>query len=296
MDPVSFAARPELERPVVVAAFRGWNDAGDAASGAAQFLREAWEAKVFASLDPEEFYDFQVNRPTVHLVDGVSRVIEWPSSEFSLARPGGRDVVLFTSTEPNNRWRSFGEAVVKVSRDLGAERLITLGAFLADVPHTHPVPIAGSAPDPGEAARLGLSASRYEGPTGIVGVLHDLSNRSGLPSVSLWAATPHYAPAGANPKATLALVERLGRFLGVEVDPGGLPAAAQAWEATVSELVDQNDALAEYVRRLAEAHDEAAEPEVVVDPHAGEQLAAEVERFLREQGPEEGEGAGAPGA
>jgi hypothetical protein len=160
MDPVSFSAHPDLDRPVVVAAFRGWNDAGDAASGAANYLREAWEAEVFASLDPEEFYDFQVNRPTVHLVDGVSRVIEWPVSEFSLARPGGRHVVLFTSTEPNNRWRSFGEAVVKVSRDLGAERLITLGAFLADVPHTHPVPIAGPGPARPAAAPPGQGGER----------------------------------------------------------------------------------------------------------------------------------------
>lgn len=282
MDPVEFSHRPSLDRPVVIAAFRGWNDAGEAASGAAEFLHQRWDATPFATVDPEEFFDFQVNRPVVRLVDGVSRRIEWPASEFSHASAGGRDVVVFTSTEPNNRWRTFASAIVGVAGDLGAGRLISLGAFLADVPHTRAVPMAGSAPDPEEAARLGLSSSRYEGPTGIVGVLSDLSNRSGLPSLSLWAATPHYAPAGPNPKATLALVERVASLLEVEVDTGSLPEAARAWEQTVSELVAQNDALAEYVQQLENAHS----PEIVVNPRAAEGLAAEVERFLREQGGE----------
>jgi proteasome assembly chaperone (PAC2) family protein len=280
VDHVEFSSRPELNRPVIVAAFRGWNDAGEAASGAAEFLRQRWDAETFASLDPEEFYDFQVNRPIVKLVKGVSRTIEWPVSEFSHASPGGRDVIVFTSTEPNNRWRAFAGAIVDVAKGLRAERLIALGAFLADVPHSRPVPLAGSAPDQAEADRLGLSTSRYEGPTGIVGVLTDLSNRSGLPALSLWAATPHYAPGGPNPKATLALATRVSSLLDVQIDAHQLAEAATAWEGTVDELVSQNDALAEYVRRLEEAHS----PEIVINPRAAEGLAAEVEQFLREQG------------
>ncbi len=280
VDVVRFSRRPRMSRPLVVAAFRGWNDAGEAASGAAAFLKERWGAEPFATIDPEEFYDFQVNRPTVRLEDGVSRTIEWPETEFAHARPGGRDVVLLSSVEPNNRWRTFGATIVEVARSIGAQRLVTLGAFLADVPHSRSVPIAGSAFDPEEAERLGLAASRYEGPTGIVGVLHDLSNRQGVRSISLWAATPHYAPSGPNPKATLALVERLAALLGVEVNTGGLPAAAQAWEAAVNEFVEENDALQEYVRRLEEAH----EDELTINPRAAETLAAEVERYLREHG------------
>jgi predicted ATP-grasp superfamily ATP-dependent carboligase len=280
VDAVEFSRRPTLDRPTVVTAFRGWNDAGEAASGALDLLRQRWRAEPFATIDPEEFYDFQVNRPTVRLMDGVTRTIEWPESVFAHASPEGRDVVLFSSTEPNNRWRGFASTVIDVARDLGADRLVTLGAFLADVPHTRPVPIAGSASDPEEAERLGLSTSRYEGPTGIVGVLHDLSNRSGLPSLSLWAATPHYAPSGPNPKATGALVAGVSTLLDVKVDPGDLPDAAQTWESALSEAVKENEPLSEYVRRLEQAY----EPELGISLRTGESLAAEVERFLREQG------------
>ncbi|MBI4261438.1 MAG: PAC2 family protein [Actinobacteria bacterium] len=274
-----------MSGPVVVAAFQGWNDAGEAASGAARFLAERWAATVFARIDPEDFFDFQVNRPTVRLEEGVTRTIEWPASEFHHARVEDRDVVLFTGIEPNVRWRTFASTFVDVARGLGAERLVTRGAFLADVPHTRPVPITGSAYDPAEAQRLGLATSRYEGPTGIVGVLHDASNRAGLPSVSLWAATPHYAPSGPNPKATLALIESLASFLAVEVDPGGLPGAATAWEEAVSDLTEENEPLAQYVRRLEEAHD----PGIDAGRPSAEGLAAEVERFLREQGGGQGD-------
>jgi proteasome assembly chaperone (PAC2) family protein len=281
VDPIVFTSHPALERPILVTAFRGWNDAGESASAAATFLKERWKATTFARLDPEEFFDFQVTRPIVKLVDGVSRVIEWPSNEFHHARVAGRDVVLFIGGEPNVRWRTFATAIVDMGRMLGAERLVTLGAFLADVAHTREVPVVGSAPDPEEAARLELATSRYEGPTGIVGVVHDLSNRAGLPSVSFWAAVPHYVPAGVNPKAVLALVSRVGSFLDVPVDTGTLGPAVTDWEQRVTELVEENETLAEYVRRLEEITGAPPTPNV-----SGESLAAEVERFLREIGQE----------
>jgi len=270
-----------MERPVLVTAFRGWNDAGEAASTAANYLKEVWDAEPFALIDPEEFFDFQVSRPTVRLAEGVTRVIEWPECEFSHARVQGRDVVLFTGIEPNVRWRTFGTSIVDTGRELGAERLVTLGAFLADVPHTRPVPVVGSASTPEEAERLGLQMSRYEGPTGIVGVLHDLSNRGGLPSVSFWAACPHYVQAGVNPRATLALVQRLGDFLEVSVDVDRLAPAIAAWEQQVNEIVEDNETLTDYIRRLEEA---AADEQPLPNAPSGESLAAEVEEFLREHG------------
>ncbi|MFN2545620.1 MAG: PAC2 family protein [Actinomycetota bacterium] len=281
MDAVIFEEHPELERPVLITAFRGWNDAGESATAAATFLKDTWDAEPFARIDPEEFFDFQVARPVVRLVDGVSRVIEWPSCEFHFARREGRDIVLFIGLEPNNRWRTFATSIVDVGRALGAERLITLGAFMADVPHTREVPVVGSAPSPEEAERLGLEASRYEGPTGIVGVLHDVSNRSQLPSVSFWAAAPHYVPAGVNPKATLALVQRISAFLDLPVDTAELSPSIESWEARVSELVSENEALAEYVHRLEET---AGDDIQMGNLPSADALAAEIERFLRERG------------
>jgi proteasome assembly chaperone (PAC2) family protein len=282
VDPIVFTSHPSLKRPTLVTAFRGWNDAGESASSAATFLKERWKATMFAHLDPEEFFDFQVTRPVVKLVDGVSRVIEWPANEFHHARVAGRDVVLFIGGEPNVRWRTFATAIVDMGRNIGAERLVTLGAFLADVAHTRDVPVVGSAPDPEEAARLELATSRYEGPTGIVGVVHDLSNRVGLPSVSFWAAVPHYVPAGVNPKAVLALVSRVGSFLDVPVEVDELAPAVAAWEQRVTELVEENETLSEYVRRLEEFAGTPPTPNV-----SGESLAAEVERFLRDMGQED---------
>jgi proteasome assembly chaperone (PAC2) family protein len=280
VDPVIYESHPDLDRPVMITAFRGWNDAGESATSATTFLRERWGGELFARVDPEEFFDFQVSRPEVKLVDGVSRVIEWPACEFAHARAGGRDVVIFTGFEPNIRWRTFATAILDVGRAIGAERLITLGAFLADVPHTRPVPVVGSAGTPEEAERLGLQTSTYEGPTGIVGVLHDLSNRSQIPSVSFWAAAPHYIPSGANPKAAVALVHRVSAFLDVAVDTAELLPVVESWEQRVSELVGENDALTEYVRRLEETAGEEITPGNVP---SGEAIAAEVERFLRDQ-------------
>jgi proteasome assembly chaperone (PAC2) family protein len=279
VDPIVFTSRPKMERPVLITAFRGWNDAGESASAAASFLKDGWDAELFARIDPEEFFDFQVARPMVRLVDGVSRVIEWPPCEFHHARVDGRDVIVFIGGEPNVRWRTFAATIVDLGRSLGAERLITLGAFLADVAHTRPVPVVGSAATPEEAEQLNLATSRYEGPTGIVGVLHDLSIRAGLPSVSFWAAVPHYVPAGVNPKAALALVERVSDFVGLEVDLSELSPAVGTWETKVSELVQENETLTEYVLRL----EEAAGEEPPLPMVSGETLAAELERFLRER-------------
>jgi predicted ATP-grasp superfamily ATP-dependent carboligase len=288
MDPgfVAFLERPSLRRPALVCAFQGWNDGGEAATIAARYLIERWEAKPFAHLDPESFYDFQVTRPTVRLENGVSRVIEWPQGEFSSASVDGKDVVVFTATEPNIRWRTFAGAILEAAGEIGVEQLVTLGAFLTDVPHSRAVPVVGSAVDEDMATRLGLSRSQYEGPTGIVGVLHDASNRAGLPSVSLWAAVPHYLPAAPNPKAALALIERLTVLLEVSVDIGPLASAAAGWEEGVLRVVQESEELSEYVRRLEAAADEGLIRGPLADQPvpSGDAIAAELERFLREQG------------
>jgi len=285
---VTYSERPSLRRPALVCAFRGWNDGGEAATIAARYLVERWKAKAFAHLDPEDFYDFQVTRPTVRLEDGVSRVIEWPRGEFAAASVNGRDVVLFTAAEPNVRWRNFADAILGTAREVGAELLVTLGAFLTDVPHSRSVPVVGSAVDEDTATRLGLSRSQYEGPTGIVGVLHDASNRAGLPSVSLWAAVPHYLPVAPNPKAALALVERVSALLETPVDTVPLARAAAGWEEGVVRLVGESEELGEYVQRLEAAADEAPTRGLLTDQPvpSGDAIAAELERYLREQGGE----------
>jgi predicted ATP-grasp superfamily ATP-dependent carboligase len=282
---VTFLERPSLSSPPLICAFRGWNDGGEAASIAARYLIEQWSARVIATLDPEEFYDFQVSRPRVRLENGVSRVIDWPQGEFAAASVGGRDVALFTAVEPNVRWRTFTAAVVGAARDLACPLLVTFGAFLTDVPHSRPVPVVGSAADEETAARLGLARSQYEGPTGIVGVLHDASNRAGIPSISLWAAVPHYLPAAPNPKAALALVERASSLLEVPVETRTLLQAVEAWEEGVLALIQESEELAEYVGRLEAAAEESIDQEQMP---SGDALAAELERYLREQGGENG--------
>jgi predicted ATP-grasp superfamily ATP-dependent carboligase len=284
MEPVTFLEPPSGSAPPLICAFRGWNDGGEAASIAARYLIEQWNARVIATLDPEEFYDFQVSRPRVRLENGVSRVIDWPRGEFAAASVDGRDVALFTAVEPNVRWRSFTSAVVGAARDLGCPLLVTFGAFLTDVPHSRPVPVVGSAADEATAARLGLATSQYEGPTGIVGVLHDASNRAGIPSISLWAAVPHYLPAAPNPKAALALVQRASALLEVPVETGALLQAASAWEEGVLQLIQESEELAEYVQRLEAAAQSLEEEQMP----SGDALAAELERYLREQGGESG--------
>src|SRR5918911_479 len=207
--------RPDLTRPVLVAALPGWDDGAQGAALAAGYLARLWHAERFADVDPEGFFDFQATRPHVALVEGVTRRIDWPETTFFHARPDGldRDVVLLLGIEPNLRWRTFTELVVSLASDLRIELLITLGALLADVPHTRPAPVTGSATDEQLVERLGLSASRYEGPTGIVGVLHDACRAAGIPSASLWAAVPHYVSLTPSPRGALALCERLGVVL-----------------------------------------------------------------------------------
>jgi proteasome assembly chaperone (PAC2) family protein len=285
MDYVTFQERPPLDRPPMICAFKGWNDGGEAASIALRYLHERWKARTFATLDPEEFYDFQVTRPTVRLEEGVSRVIEWPTSEFAAASVDGRDIVLFGASEPNVRWKAFSGAVLGTAQEVRSSMLITLGAFLTDVPHSRPVPVVGSAVDEETATRLGLARSQYEGPTGIVGVLHDASNRAGLSSVSLWAAVPHYLPAAPNPKAALALVQRVAQLLEVSVNIEPLTRAVRSWEETVARLIQESDELTEYVARLEAAADEDVGPPRLADEPvpSGEAIAAELERYLREQ-------------
>jgi predicted ATP-grasp superfamily ATP-dependent carboligase len=274
--------RPELTRPVLLAAFRGWNDGAQAASLAAGYLAKTWGAEQFADVDPEGFFDFQATRPHVSLEEGVTRRIDWPETAFYHARPDGldRDVVLLLGIEPNLRWRTFTELLVGVARDLEVELMITLGALLADVPHTRPSPVTGSASDEELVQRLGLSASRYEGPTGIVGVLHDACKNAGIPSASLWAAVPHYVSLTPSPRAAVALCERLGDLIGVEIDVDELEEAAASYEEQVSEAVASDEETAAYVEELERRADQLEESS---DLPSGDALAAELTRFLRER-------------
>jgi predicted ATP-grasp superfamily ATP-dependent carboligase len=286
VEHIEFLERPTLTEPPLICAFRGWNDGGEAASVAARYMIERWSARKVAVLDPEEFYDFQVSRPTVRLEEGVSRVIEWPAGEFWAASVGGKDVLVFVAAEPNVRWKTFAASVIEAATQMGSRLLVTLGAFLTDVPHSRPVPVVGSAADEETAGRLGLARSQYEGPTGIVGVLHDASNRAGLSSISIWAAVPHYLPAAPNPKAALALVLRVSGLLEVDVPTEALRGAVAAWEHGVAQLIGESDELAEYVSRLEGTADEG-EPEIHLSDEpvpSGDSIAAELERFLREQG------------
>src|SRR5918997_438393 len=237
MDELRIVSRPELRRPVLITAFRGWNDGGQGASLAAGFLARTWGAARFADIDPENFFDFQATRPHVSLVDGVTRQIDWPDNAFyHAAIPGtDRDALLMLGVEPNVRWRTFSELVTGLAVDLGVELVVTLGSLLADVPHTRPAPVTGSATDPELVERLGLEASRYEGPTGIVGVLHDACKSAGVPSVSFWAAVPHYVSLTPSPRAALALCERLAELLGTEIDSGELSEAVDGYVEQVSE-------------------------------------------------------------
>src|SRR5256885_2305349 len=286
------SARPELTRPVLVAAFRGWNDGAQAASLAAGYLAKLWGADQIADIDPEGFFDFQATRPHVSLVDGITRQIDWPETAFYRAKPPGldRDVVLLLGIEPNVRWRSFTELVVGQVEELGVELVVTLGALLADVPHTRPSPVTGSASDAELVKDLGLSTSRYEGPTGIVGVLHDACNKAGIPSASLWAAVPHYVSLTPSPRAAAALCDRLGGLLGIEVDTGELRQAAGTYEEQVSQAVAADEETAADVEELEQRADEMGDE---VELPSGDALAAELTRYLRER--ESGNGESEPG-
>ncbi len=278
---------PTLRRPILVCAFRGWNDGGQGASLAAGFLKKIWKAEQFAEIDPEEFFDFQVTRPHVSLIDGATRRIQWPETTFSQADvPGlGRDAVILEGIEPNFHWRRFGVIIGDLGADLGVELVVTLGSLLADVPHTRPSPVTGSASDQKLIDELGLERSRYEGPTGIVGVLHDAFFRRGISAVNLWAAVPHYVSLAPSPRAALALCERLGSLLGAPIDVGELEQASDEYAEQVSQAVASDAETAAYVEELEQRSDDLAATDI-----SGETIAAELTRFLRDR--ERGNGGG----
>jgi proteasome assembly chaperone (PAC2) family protein len=276
---------PEFTTPLMVVAFEGWNDAGDAASRAVEHLQLNWDATPLAELEPDDYYDFQVSRPTVRMVDGVSRRVDWPTTRLSICRPEGfdRDVVLVQGPEPNMRWRAFCAELLEHIEELKVSTVVTLGALLADTAHTRPVPVTGTAYDSEAASRFGLERNRYQGPTGIVGVLQDFCVQAGIPAVSIWAAVPHYVSHPPSPKATLALLHKLEDVLDVEIPLGALPDQAEEWQRTVSEMAEEDEEISEYVRTLEERGD--AESEVELDDVSGDKIAAEFERYLRRRRP-----------
>jgi proteasome assembly chaperone (PAC2) family protein len=274
-----------LERPVLIGAFRGWNDGGQAATLAAGYLAKLWGARKFADIDPELFVDFQATRPHVSLEEGRTRKIEWPENTFFRASiPGAnRDAILLVGVEPNYRWRTFSEIIADLARELGVELAVTLGALVADVPHTRPSPVTGAATDPHLVDELGLQLSRYEGPTGIVGVLLDSCRRAGIPSVSLWAAVPHYVQLAPSPPAAKALCERLGGVLSTDIDVTELEEASDEYVDQVSQAVATDAETASYVEELERRADSLELLEDSADLPSGEALAQEITRFLRER-------------
>src|ERR671935_1291505 len=291
-DELRIASKPTLRDPVLITAFRGWNDGGQGASLAGGYLAKAWAAARFAEIEPESFFDFQATRPHVSLIEGRTRKIDWPDNAFYHAHVPGleRDAVLLLGIEPNLRWRTFTDLVTGHAKELGVSLVVTLGSLLADVPHTRPSPVTGGATDAELIERLGLQRSRYEGPTGIVGVLHDACARAGLPSVSLWAAVPHYVSLAPSPRAAFALCTRLGDVLGTEIDTEELEEASERYSEQVSEAVASDEETAAYVAELEQRADVLDEEENLP---SGETLAAELTRFLRERergngGPEQG--------
>ena len=265
---------PALRRPNLVAAFRGWNDAGGAASLAAGYLRAVTDAERCAVIDSEPFIDYQQTRPTVELVDGDVRRLDWPETEIYASEKS--DLVVVVGTEPNMRWRAFSGAIAELARRYRVDLVITMGALLADTPHTRPVPVSATASDDELMQRFDLARSTYEGPTGIVGVLHDACARAGLRSASLWAATPHYISATPNPQAALALLQRLSEMIGTPPGSNELERAASEYALRVASAISDDPDIAGYVQQLEEAADAA-------DPPSGDELAADFERYLREQ-------------
>ena len=269
---------PHLVNPVMVAAFEGWNDAAGAATGVVDHLIDVWSAQVVAVVDPEEFYDYQVNRPMIGTTDEGMRRITWPSTQVYVARPPGaqRDVVLLRGIEPNMKWRQFCAELLACADELAVELVVTLGALLAETPHTRPIQVSGTATELDLADRLKLEPAAYEGPTGIIGVLQDACATLDVPAVSFWAAVPHYLPQPPCPKATLALLGQVEDLLETSIPLGDLPEDARAWERGVAELAEEDEDVAEYVRNLEESQDTAELPEA-----SGESIAREFERYLK---------------
>jgi len=286
MQPLRWNYRPDhLRAPALVCGFQGWNDAGDAASSAVSFVGAALEAREFATIDPEEFYDFQATRPRIRLTDTQARAIEWPEVKLYEVRVprAPRDLILLSGHEPSFRWRTFTSLIVELAEAIGVQLVVTLGALLADVPHTRPVTVTGFATDPALVSRLGLAQSSYEGPTGIVGVLHDACRTAGLPSASLWAAVPHYISASPNPKAALALIRKLEGLVGVVVDAGELERAAAEYERQVNLAVAHDPDIQAFVEKL-EAAAASEEPPEHFELPSGDSIERELQRFLRQRG------------
>lgn len=286
MQPLQWERRPEpLRAPALVCAFKGWNDAGDAASTALQFVGTAFGAARFATIDPEEFFDFQATRPRVKLVEGHTRDIVWPEVEIFEARipRAPRDLVLLAGSEPSMRWRAFSQLVIDLAEALGVQLVVTLGALLADVAHTRPISITGLSSDPALVERLALPPTTYEGPTGIVGVLQAACQKAGMPAASLWAAVPHYIASSPNPKAALALIRRLEGLVGVSVDASDLENAAADYERQVNLAVQSDPDVQAFVERLERAADDEEELDPTQLP-SGDRIASEFMRFLRQRG------------
>jgi proteasome assembly chaperone (PAC2) family protein len=289
MDYVEWRERPELRRPALVCAFKGWNDAGEAASAALGFLADSFDATEVAGVDPEEFYDFTAVRPTVRLNEGQTRVIDWPENSLHAARVAGaeRDLLLLQGVEPSLRWRAFCQLVIDVARELGCDMVITLGALLADVPHTRPVPMTGICSDRSLVQKLGFEQSSYEGPTGIVGVLHHECSRAGLTAVSLWASVPHYVAAAPNPKAALALIRSFEGVAGVAVDALDLEQSAEDYERQVNAAVATDPDVKSFVERLERTLDEVAEDAPPEQIPSADAIARDFQRFLKQRGAED---------
>lgn len=274
---------PALRSPVMILAFGGWNDAGEAATGAASHLLNTWSASLIAQVDPEDFYDFQVNRPMVSVDDSKFRTLTWPTTEvFGIATPQyDFDLVVVKGIEPSMKWKTFAANILDLADDLDVAMILTLGSLLADTPHSRPISVSGSGTHPDIAERLGVEVSRYEGPTGILGVIQEAAQRRGIDAVSLWAAIPHYAAASPSPKATLALINALEDFLNISLPPGDLPEQSLAWEKSVDEMAAEDGEIAEYVRQLETSRDESELPEAT-----GDSIAREFERYLRRRNSE----------
>ncbi len=288
MQPLIWDRRPEsLRAPAMVCAFQGWNDAGDAASSAVSFLATSLHARRFARIDSEEFYDFQSNRPSVRFDGENEREIVWPTVEVLEAQAprAPRDLVIVQGVEPSLRWRAFTKHIVDLAEALGVQVVVSLGALLGDVPHTRPVTLSGHATDPALMERLGMRGSSYEGPTGIVGVLHAACAQAGLPAASVWAGVPHYVAAASNPKAALALVRRVEGLIGVSVDVSELESAAADYERQVGLAVQSDPDIQAFVERLEQAA-ESDEDSAGEDVPSGDMLAREFQRFLKQRGRE----------
>ena len=291
MSALTIHQRPTLRRPILVLAFRGWNDGAEAASGAVRHLRRQARSKRFAEIDPDEFFVFTEDRPHILFRDGVNREIQWPTTDFTPCqrKDAPHDLILGLGTEPHLRWRTFAALILEFATALDVHEIVTLGGLLADTPHTRPIPISGSASDPDRAAALGLTPTSYEGPTGIVGTLADDCRRARVPHLSLWAAVPHYVAGRQNPRASQTLLQQLDAIYSLHLDLAGLDAQARRYEAEVSEAVQGNAEISDYVQKLEAAQgDEAAphhEQSPPTPPLRSVDILAEVDRLLHRDEP-----------